>query len=86
MLKRTVKRLIKRSTNAVRSAPIVLRVTKRLVAVSPGFNQWMRRILIASFAVDLPPAAPYRTNLTDAQMRVLLDLRDEIEAGKARRP
>ena len=78
MLKRTVKRLIKRSTNVVRSSPFVLRMTKRLVAVSPAFDQWMRKVLIASFAVDLPAAGQYRTNLTDAQMRVLLDLRDEL--------
>lgn len=76
MLKSLIKRAIKSTTNIIRGVPLLLRLAKWLLSLSPQFESFARGVLISSFALG----SNSEDRLSDAEIRVLIDLREAIAA------
>lgn len=76
MLKSLVKRLIKRIITVVRQAPPLFALSKWTLSLFPRFESLVRRLVGSHFS----PALSNEDELSDAEIRVLIDLREAISA------
>lgn len=76
MLKPLVKRLLKSIITVVRRVPPLFALSKWTLLLFPRFESLARRIVQSS----LTPALSQADKLSDAEIRILIDLLDAISA------
>ena len=78
MLTPLVKRLIKSFITVIRRVPALFAFLRKMLSLFPRLESLAIRIVGSSFA----PALRHEDKLSDAEIRVLIDLREAISAKK----
>lgn len=80
MLKSIVKTVLRNVTKVVRAVPALLVLTKWTLSFFPRFEALTIRLVSSSLAAASRP----EDKLSDAEIRVLVDLREAISAKQSR--